>query len=150
MLVGPPLEWQFFIKARQRELDFLVYYTAASLVRSNLSPHIYDDADTGVDPQLRSASENTCLATAARARGIDKVMLYVYPPTLADLLVPLSFLPAPAAVIAWTLVNLIALLCVAFLLARMIGIHFISTGGLAVAAFCLGFVRPYGVFAQGR
>jgi hypothetical protein len=138
MLVGAVSELRGVIPSHT---DFEVYYTAASLVRANLNLHLYDDADRGVDPQLRFADEHTVFAEAARAHGIDRVNLYVYPPTLADLVVPLTFFSISKATIIWNLLNLGALLCISFMLTQMLGMQILSAGNLAIVAFVLIF-RP--------
>ena len=45
--------------------DLYVYYTAASLVRRNMSPHIYDGAEPGTNPQLIFANPATVYARTA-------------------------------------------------------------------------------------
>jgi hypothetical protein len=84
---------------------FAVYYTAASLVRSNMDPHIYDGSERHINPQLMFADPNTVFARTAGAHGISTVMLYIYPPTLADLLVPLTLFSPATALIIWNLLT---------------------------------------------
>ena len=120
--------------------DFYVYYTAASLVRSSMSLHIYDGAERNTNPQLILANPATVYAQTANAHGISEVMLYLYPPTLADLVLPLTVLSPSAAFIAWTVLGFVMMLPLSTALARMLGMNFIGATGL-VAAFTLLF-RP--------
>jgi hypothetical protein len=129
------------IDHHQREFDFEVYYTAATLVRNNLDIHVYDDAGSGQDPQLRFADESTTFAQKARELGIDSLRLYVYPPTLADLMVPLTVIPLRRAEIVWQWLNFLALVGTALMLSRMVGMKIFSVGTLAIVAFLLIF-RP--------
>jgi alpha-1,2-mannosyltransferase len=129
------------IDHHQREFDFEVYYTAATLVRDNLDIHVYDGAGSGQDPQLRFADESTTFAQKAHELGIDSLRLYVYPPTLADLMVPLTVVPLRRAEIIWQGLNLLALAGIALMLSRMVGMKTVSVGTVAIAAFLLIF-RP--------
>ena len=112
--------------------DFRVYETAATLVREHRSPVIYDGADTGVDPQVRDADPTTAFAAEARKIGIPEVRLYVYPPTLADLLVPISLLPARPAGYAWIVLNMLGLGVFFFLALRLCQIPLKSLGSVAL------------------
>ena len=113
--------------------DFQVYDTAAELVLHGQSRHIYDDADTGIDPQLRFSAPDTAYAQMAQRHGIDRIRLYVYPPILADLLVPLAFFPAGAAAKLWLVLNLAALLVVVWLMAGIVGAPVAGRGGAMLA-----------------
>ena len=138
VLVLPELKG--VIDHHQREFDFEVYYTAATLVRDNLDIHVYDDAGTGQDPQLRFADESTTFAQKAHELGIDSLRLYVYPPTLADLMVPLTVVSLRRAEIIWQWLNLLALAGTALMLSRMVGMRTLSVGTGAIA----GFLRQLG------
>jgi hypothetical protein len=67
-------------------------------------------------------------------------MLYIYPPTLADLLTPLTLFPPAAALIVWNLLNLAMILLICGLLMRMLGVRRLFLVSL-VAALLLLF-RP--------
>jgi hypothetical protein len=110
--------------------DFRVYEIAATLVREHHSPQIYNGADQGVDPQLRWAEPGSEFGKAAQALGIPQTRLYVYPPVLADLLVPLSFLDARRAGYLWTGFNLIALAATIWILLTLVEVR--SVGLVAV------------------
>ena len=129
------------IQRNQREFDFEVYFTAAALVRDNQDIHVYDDAGNGQDPQLRFADEATAFAPQGHELGIDSLRLYVYPPTLADLLVPLTLVSLQRAEILWQWLNLLALAGIALMLARMVGLKILSIGTLLIATFLLIY-RP--------
>jgi hypothetical protein len=102
---------------------FDVYYTAACLVRGNMSSHIYDEAEQHTNPQLKFADPNTVFAQTASAHGIPRVMLYIYPPTLADLLTPLTFFPPAGALIAWNVLNVAMIVLASGLLMSMLGVR---------------------------
>lgn len=112
--------------------DFYVYDTAATLVHHRLSTHIYDGADTGVDPQLRLIAPETVFARTAAGLGLPFVRMYVYPPILADLLVPLGGVPAYLAGYLWLGCQLVMLVAVAVLALRITGLRWRSRGGLAL------------------
>jgi|SRR5271166_3113125 len=120
--------------------SFWVYYTASCLVRSNMNPHLYDGVTRDVNPQLVVADPATTFARTASAHGIPEVMLYVYPPTLADLLVPLTAFSPVVAFIVWNMLNLAMMLASSFMLTRMLGIRSFGWASL-VAAFLICF-RP--------
>lgn len=110
-------------------------------MRDNLDVHVYDDAGSGQDPQLKFADEGTTFAQKAHELGIDSLRLYVYPPTLADLMVPLTVVPLGRAEIIWHGLNLLALAGIALMLSRMVGMKTLSVGTVAIATFLLIF-RP--------
>lgn len=122
--------------------DFYVYDTAATLVRHGLSSHMYDGADTGGDPQLKLIAPNTVFARTAAGLGLPYVRMYVYPPILADLLVPLSGLPAYRAGYVWLLCQLVMLVVVGVLALRVAGLDWRSRGGLALL---LGLISLFSV-----
>lgn len=77
--------------------DFLVYFSAALALRGNPHTDIFD---------LHS------LQTVAAAHGVPTpTLLYLYPPLLAILLIPMTFLPYRVALLAWTLLNLALWAC---------------------------------------
>lgn len=102
------------------QVDFKVYLTAAQLVREHKGVAIYSDADTGQNPQMRFAAAGSTFQQTAASIGIPQVRLYVYPPTLADLLVPFTFLSVQHASDAWLALNLLALLGAAMLVTWML------------------------------
>jgi len=129
------------VNFKHPQYDLDVYYTAASLVHNHQGQDIYSGADTGEDPQRRQADPNTIFAAKARALGIETVHLYVYPPTLADLAVPLTFLPMHSAAIIWKLSNIALLLSVSFMLIQTLGMRPLGFESLATLALVLVF-RP--------
>jgi hypothetical protein len=112
--------------------DFGVYYTAASLARGHQGAAIYSGADEGKDPQLVYADPHTIFAQSAEKEGVRPVRLYVYPPILADALVPLTFAPLFTADRIWIGLNYAALAVVALLIANLIEIPLLSLGTLAL------------------
>ena len=126
--------------------DFEVYDAAAETVHEHASGHMYDDADTGAPFSLRFVNPEMPLTYAAHHLGIAQVRLYIYPPILADLVLPLTFVSAHTAGELWVLVNLLALGGTAFLTARLLGVRPVSLPGAAIlvgllllysTAFCL-------------
>lgn len=105
--------------------DFRGYYTAAWLVRDNQSRDIYLGAKN-LDPSLDRdhIDSGTPFANAAAAHGAftGEVWPYTYPPTLADLLVPLTFLSPSTALKVWYLLCIPALVWAGVLLVRLPGI----------------------------
>ena len=101
-------------------VDFKVYLTAAQLVREHKGVAIYSDADTGQNPQMRFATPGSTFQKTAADIGIPAVRLYVYPPTLADLLVPFTFLSVQRASIAWLSLSLLSILGAAMLFTWML------------------------------
>ena len=138
------------IQRNQREFDFEVYFTAAALVRDNQDIHVYDDAGNGQDPQLRFADESTAFAHKAHELGIDSLRLYVYPPTLADLLVPLTLVSLQRAEILWQWLNLLALAGIALMLSRMVRLKIFSIGTLLIATFLLIFPSTAQCYLWGQ
>ena len=124
---------------RIRQPDFEVYYTAGSLILNHQPTQIYNGADTGQDPQLLFAAPDSLFAQTARSLGIPAVRLYVYPPTLADLIAPLAALPIAKAIAAWKLLTVLALLAAALLLASILRLPFWSLGTLSLVAAILLF-----------
>jgi len=114
--------------------DFDVYYTASTLAREHRGVAIYSGADTGVDPQLRAADPGTVFAQRALQLGIHDIQLYVYPPVLADALIPFSMMPLGLAVKAWIAVSVAAVVLIALLLARLMPVALASVGGGALLA----------------
>ncbi|MGI4855231.1 MAG: glycosyltransferase family 87 protein [Janthinobacterium lividum] len=95
--------------------DFYVYDTASVLVRHHESAHIYDGANTGQDPQMRWIPQTTEFAAMARQVGLPQVRMYVYPPILADLLLPISWLGPRQAGYVWLLCNVAMLIVIGWL-----------------------------------
>jgi hypothetical protein len=122
---------------RPYQLDFKVYLTAAKLVREHKSLDIYNDADTGQNPQTRYAAKDSTFQAAATELGIPAIWLYVYPPTLADMLVPLTYLSLQHACDAWLAVNVLTVVFSAMLLAWLV---YESASGLACVGIFLGML----------
>ncbi len=101
--------------------DFEVYYSAALLARQHQGAAIYAGADNGSDPQLKYAQADTPIAITGRRAGIAKIRLYVYPPILADLLIPFSLVALLRAKIAWYILNIAAILLIVHMLVRIMG-----------------------------
>lgn len=100
-------------------VDFYVYYFAAQTVHENPRANLYVGAADG-NPQTRNVPAGSELFARARAAGLREISFYIYPPLLADLLVPLSLVPPHPAAALWRVFNLILVLSSVLLLARML------------------------------
>ncbi len=112
-------------------VDFGPYYTAAVLARDHQGIAIYSGADTGQDPQNHYADPDTIFAKTANRLGV-RPLLYVYPPILADMLIPFSFFPFETADKAWAVINYAFLPLIAFLLAKLLKLQLLSLGSLVL------------------
>jgi hypothetical protein len=119
--------------------DFRVYESASVLVAEHRSNDIYDGADTGEDPQLRFAKPDSIFGQVGRSVGQDPVRLYVYPPLLADLTVPLTWVDPVTAGRAWIAYNVLAVLAICAMLVNLLGIPWKSLGPLALVAGAFTF-----------
>lgn len=81
--------------------DFNSYYTSAYATQKGLDP--YDDA---------------LLQSLAKELKIPKVTEYNYPPFNTLLFLPLSYLPYPAAVVVWRILNLSLVVCAVWLICK--------------------------------
>lgn len=126
-----------FWRSYETGANFEMYYTAACLVRSNMSAHIYDVVGPNTNPQNLFADPTSVWARTAHAHGISRVTLYVYPPTLADLLVPLSIFSASTALVVWYLLNLLMIVGLSAALTRILDIRFFGSTTLIAAAVLL-------------
>ncbi len=121
--------------------DFQVYDAAAELVHEHRSVHMYDGADDEAVFQLKFADEQSRLGQAARKLGIEKVRLYIYPPILADFVLPFAFVSASTAGALWDLLNVAVILLTALLMARELNLRWNSLAGLGVL---LGLLALFG------
>lgn len=120
--------------------NFQMYYTAACLVRGGMSTHIYDVVDPNTNPQQLFANPDSVFAQTARAHGFSRITLYLYPPTLADLIVPLTLLSASKAQILWDTFDILMILGMSLALTRMLDIRF--WGSTATVAAAILLFRP--------
>jgi Glycosyltransferase family 87 len=112
-------------KVSNRNIDFYVYYFAAQVVHDNPHANLYAGA-TGENPQARYATGDSELSEHAKLVGANSAMFYIYPPLLADLLVPLSQVPSHIAASVWCSLNLVLVFMSVFFLARMQQIPILS------------------------
>jgi len=103
--------------------DFRCYYTTAWMVRTHQSASVYlASGDTDPTFDLNRVKPDTAFARTAAAHNIHfggEVLPYTYPLTLADLMVPLTFLSPSTAFLLWTLASAAALFWAAVLMVRM-------------------------------
>jgi alpha-1,2-mannosyltransferase len=102
--------------------DFPGYYAAALLVRSGHSTQIYS-SQLNIDPTVVGSDPSTYFARTAAAHGIPNAPLYDYPPTLADLLVPFTFLSPFVALLLWEAVTALFLIGCGILLTQFLGLQ---------------------------
>jgi len=102
-------------------LDFKCYYAAAWMVRDHSSGAIYSEIGNDTDPTEASPYPNSIFARTANAHGVPNVYAYVYPPTLADLFVPFTFVSVSTALHAWYVLNIAALVAAGIIFARTPG-----------------------------
>ena len=121
------------------QTDFAVYYTAASLLHDHLGSHLYDEAADGLNPQRREARAGGFFLDEARRRGVRKVDLYLYPPFLAELLIPLTIVPINVASLIWRLLGFGTIAISAGCLSRLLGMRWFSLCSLAVLTGFLCF-----------
>src|ERR1035438_1652353 len=117
--------------------DFRAYYTAATLVRQHTGTAMYSGVNTQEDQPSIEADPKTLFGQAAQLRGIPHVLVYIYPPVLADLLIPLAPLSPQVAGKIWIIFNVAVLLCTGLLLVALLKVRWFSLGSFAIVA---GFV----------
>ena len=105
--------------------DLRGYYVAASLVRAHQNLENYAEATWDVDPVSENADPNTVFAqTAKRIYGTREIVqIYDYPPTIADLVVPFTYLGPVRALLVWNLLNVCALILAIHLLAELLDLR---------------------------
>jgi hypothetical protein len=114
-----------------------------------MNSDLYDGVKQGVNPQLEVADPTTVFALTAKNHGIPSVMLYLYPPTFADLLVPLTAFSPTVAFIIWDILNLIMLLATSAILTRLFKIRAPGWTGL-VTVFLILFRPTLNCFYFGQ
>ncbi len=130
--------------------DFNVYYTASMLVRQGNAAQLYTGADTGLDPQKAIASPGTPIYEAARAQGLPFVGLYVYPPVLADLLLPFTLVPLASATHLWLLTNLGLLLLTGLLVVQLLDLPLLSLATPLILLALLCFTPALQCLVDGQ
>ncbi len=75
----------------------------------------------------------------ARRRGIQKIKLYVYPPFLADLLLPFAWLPVSWALWIWRLLSLLIVALSAYLIGRLLRVRWPTWPAMLVLAGIICF-----------
>ncbi len=117
--------------------DFWVYYTATWLVRGNQSLDLYEPAGKDVDPAEEEPAPDSIFQQTAHAHGVLFTHSYIYPPTLADLLLPITFLRPGTALVSWYLLNAAALVCAGLLFARTSGMHLTGYAAPIILFLCI-------------
>lgn len=117
--------------------NFQMYYTAACLVRNHQSIHIYDAVSPDANPQGLFVDPKTVFAQTARDHGISRITLYLYPPTLADILLPLSALSPSAALMVWNILGVLMIVGLSMALTYALDSRSIGLTVLIAAAVLL-------------
>jgi hypothetical protein len=102
------------------------------MVRGHSSGAIYSEIRKDVDPAEESPDANSIFSRTAKAHGVPNVSTYIYPPTLADLLVPFTFVSVSTALDAWCVLNIAALVGA--------GLLFVRTPSLGLSKFAVPFI----------
>lgn len=129
--------------------DFRCYYSAAWMVRSHYSRELYAGIGANADPTEDVPSSDSVFAQVARAHGVADLFSYVYPPTLADLLIPFTFFSVSAAFKAWCVLNVLALAGAGIILTRTPGTG-LKTDAVPVVIFLLLFTPSAVCLADGQ
>ena len=149
-LIGSSLAQRYFGHAMAvPDLDFYDYYFAAQAVREHPRANLYEGATEG-NPQLKSAPKQSEIAAHARAEGFQDTELYLYPPLLADLLAPVSWLPARLAAALWRGWNLALVLAAMALLAPLLRLRLLSAEFAILAAAAYWFWPVHEAVSDGQ
>jgi len=120
---------------RAANTDFWAYYFAAQTLGENPQAHLYEYGE-GRNPQVYRALPLSEMGRHAAQAGIPEVRQFVYPPILADALVPLSRVSPSRAAFIWRAFNLLCMFASTLMIARAIRIRWLSFefAGLTLAA----------------
>jgi alpha-1,2-mannosyltransferase len=130
-------------------LDFRVYFFSAQLVHQNHHADLYAGALDRFPLDVYAPPTSPLALQAARA-GFSSIMLYIYPPLLADLLAPVSSFAIQVAAKLWLVLNLL-LVCAAMLpLAKLTRIRILSIEFVVLlcSAFCFHPIQDTFSFGQ--
>ncbi len=143
------LSVRYFSQRIGQDCDFLAYYFGAQVVDGDRHADLYQGA-TDRNAQTIDAPADSPIAQRARAAGIGSIMQYIYPPLLADLLIPLSRLPVATAITLWRSMNLIFFLLAMWMLARLLRISPLSLefAVLVMGGYCLQPMHSAMFFGQ--
>jgi hypothetical protein len=118
--------------------DFYDYYFAGQIIHDNPHANLYEGAIDS-NPQLRSAPSGSEMARRARSAGFSDIELYLYPPLLADLMSPMARLQPRFAAELWRALNIIFGFTTALLLARAVGLRWLSLEFAVLAVMTFAF-----------
>lgn len=102
--------WSVRGRIERGDPDFTVFYTAGTILRSGLGPHLYE-------PATQQAVQRSFTANFEIRRG---PLPYIHPPFEALIFLPLTLLPYRVAFVLWNALNAGILLGVASLLRRIL------------------------------
>lgn len=114
-------------KERQSTRRAVARFVLILLVGCVLASGVYFARRSGTDPQVYSNDFNVyyCAAREVVAgrdpyqRSLGEWTPYIYPPLLAELLVPLAVLPLPLAAYIWFLINAVSIVAAAWMSAML-------------------------------
>ena len=118
------------------DLDFYDYFFEAKSILEHPRANIYAGALEG-NPVMHSVPSGSPIDRWATDANLNMPNLYIYPPMLADLLIPLSKLPPRTAAVLWRALNLLLVASTCLLLARLLRLRILSSefAVLLVAAY---------------
>ena len=125
LLIGSLIQQYLGRGTTTPNLDFYDYYFAAQVVHDNPRANLYSDATVG-NPQTRYAPIDSEISVHAKAAGVSGIMLYLYPPLLADIIAPFSGIPVYLAAALWRVLNLTLVFVSVVFLARMMRVPLLS------------------------
>jgi len=131
-------------------VDFGPYYTAAVLAGEHQGVGIYSGADTGKDPQNVLADTSTLFAQTASRVGVHRPFLYLYPPILADMLIPLTHFSFVTAGNMWIVFNYASLPLVALCIAGILKLRWLSWGSLILLVAVFSYSPVFQSIAMGQ
>src|SRR5579872_5356602 len=127
------------IISREGTPDFSDYFTAALILRDNIHAHLYD-------PQLLRATANL-----HHTFLVKNFAFYLYPPLLAILMIPLTFLPFMTAARVWMCLSFVLWILCTALIADLLR-YALLNGEMPSARQGLpatNSARPRGLLARG-
>jgi hypothetical protein len=135
--------------------DFWSYLTGSWGVRSGSTLDLYeaasrnvDASDVVIDPTAIPTTDQEFVRTA-QAHAIHVRGLYIYPPTLADLMVPFTFVSPRSALRIWYVMSFAALLGAGILMVRVLGMKF-EGRALLVPGFFIIFPAIFDCLTWGQ
>ena len=150
LLILGSLMQRVFGHYTNRDVDFYVYYFAAQTVHDHPKSDLIYFGDLDGNPETKNAPVGSELRNKAEANGVGEVMLYLYPPLLADSLVPISGIPPHTAATLWRFFNVGLIFLSLLALARMLKIPVLSGQFVLLVVAAYSFFPTYEALAVGQ